>query len=158
VLFFLFLYLLLDDYLGIHERMGGAWAAAAGFVPMLGLRAVDFGEAAVTAVAATVFLGAIAWSYATSRDATAQRYARTVLKLLFLLALFGVVFDMLHIAAWQIDSQFLWMAAGLVEDGGEMLTASAMVFVTVSEMLSLRKVGNPDLDATANPESADSRG
>jgi hypothetical protein len=155
VLFLLFSYLLLDDSLGIHERMGGTWSAWAGFVPMVGLRAVDFGEMAVVAVVVAIFAGAMAWSYATSRDPTARRYARAMLGLLLLLGFFGVAVDMLHVVVWQFEIPILTLAAGLIEDGGEMLTASAMVFVTMCETLSLRKVRNPPLDAMAKPADAD---
>src|SRR5688572_20266475 len=56
-------YLLCDDALRIHERAGGAIAAALSYQPALGLRAQDFGELSVSGVAGFVFLVSISTMY-----------------------------------------------------------------------------------------------
>lgn len=119
----LFLYLLLDDALGIHESFGHYIAVEMAFSPAIGLRARDFGELAVSAIAATLFLIPLALFYVRGSGAfrTASEH---LLLLLVALAFFGVIVDMLHVAVqlgWKV--QFL---LGVVEDGGEMIVMSIM--------------------------------
>jgi surface polysaccharide O-acyltransferase-like enzyme len=90
---------------------------------MFGLRAVDFGELAVTAFFASILFGVIGVAYYRS-DHDARSFSRSMLLLLVALAVFGVVFDMVHVMikgpAWEF-------ALEIVEDGGEMVVMSVIM-------------------------------
>ncbi len=119
----LFLYLLLDDALGIHESFGNIVAVNLAFAPGIGLRARDFGELAVSAIAATLFLIPLALFYVRGSGAF-KKATEHLLLLLVSLAFFGIFVDMLHVAirlGWKVT--FL---LGAVEDGGEMVVMSIM--------------------------------
>lgn len=117
----LFLYLLLDDALRIHESLGGYIATQMSFAPAFGLRAKDFGELVVSAIAALIFLAPLALLY-TSGSAALKAESIFLFSLLVALAFFGILVDMLHVAVkvgWKVS--FL---LGVVEDGGEMVVIS----------------------------------
>ncbi len=121
----LFVYLLFDDALGIHESLGGYIATNLAFAPAIGLRAKDFGELAVSVIAATVFLSSFAMFYLRGSDAF-KEVSKHLLMLLMALAFFGVFVDMLHVAikmGWKI--RFL---LGVVEDGGEMIVVTIIAW------------------------------
>ena len=117
----LFLYLLLDDALRIHESLGGYVATQMSFAPALGLRAKDFGELVVSAIAALIFLAPLALLYTRGSDVLKEE-SIYLFSLLVALAFFGILVDMLHVAM-----QFGWKVSfllGVVEDGGEMVVIS----------------------------------
>jgi hypothetical protein len=113
-------YLLLDDAGQIHERGGELIAARWGYSEMLGLRGVDFGELTVTAAAGLLLLGLLVIGYWRSGRG-ARNASMDFVVLLALLALFGVVFDMLHqiVGDNRVGDLFV-----IAEDGGEMLVIS----------------------------------
>jgi hypothetical protein len=116
----LFVFVLCDDALRIHERYGEALATQLAYPSVLGLRAKDLGELTVW----TAFgLGFAALLFATYRRSSAEaRRASRVLGLLFaILVFFGVALDMAHEA---VSGRFLRHALGVIEDGGEMLAMS----------------------------------
>lgn len=130
----LFLYLLIDDSLRIHETYGEFIAARLEFTPFLGLRAKDFGELAVSATAGGFFITLLALFYLNGSAAFKQT-SRHLLLLLFALALFGIFFDMVHLATmgrWTFS-----YLLGIVEDGGEMIVMSVMAWYAF--LLNLRK-------------------
>ena len=119
----LFFYLLLDDAFQIHEDFGGYLASTLEFAPALGLRAQDFGELAVSMIAAVVFLSLLALFYI-SESGGFRKASRHLLLLLLALAFFGIFVDLLHVAVkmgWRITWLF-----GVIEDGGEMVAVSLM--------------------------------
>jgi hypothetical protein len=121
----LFFYLLLDDALGLHEFAGVSLAGEHGFEAALGLRAVDFGELIGSAVAAVSLGSGLVWAYRRGSPefkAVSHDLAVMVAGLVF----FGVGVDMAHELFDQGPvSRF---AFGLLEDGGEMLMASLIVW------------------------------
>lgn len=120
----LFLYLLLDDALSIHESFGLHVATNLDFSPAFGLRARDFGELVVTAIAATLLLTPLAAFYWRGSNAF-KIVSKCLFLLLVALAFFGIFVDMLHVAiqqGWKVS--FL---LGALEDGGEMVVISVMV-------------------------------
>lgn len=127
-----FFYLLVDDSMKIHERGGIAISDQLGFVAAFGLRAQDFGELAVTFIAAAGFLAFILLTYLRGGSSFRQTTVHLIL-FMVLLGLFGVVVDAVHVAlklGWQV-SVFL----AHVEDGGEMIVMSLIagyVFVVHS--------------------------
>lgn len=120
----LFLYLLLDDLLRLHED-GGAGLASAWNLPALAdLRPKDLGELAVSAAAGLILLPAIGLAYRWGGVALRVLTRRLTL-LLALLAIAGIGLDLLT-AAWR-PSGLPALLLGLLEDGGEMLIASLML-------------------------------
>jgi hypothetical protein len=120
----LFLYFLLDDSLTLHERLGQLLANHLGYVPGLNLRAKDFGELTFIGLAALVFgtLLALTWFRG---DATFRSVSKRLALLVGLVVVFGVGLDMVHIMAEHI---VLRMSLAIVEDGGEMVAISLILW------------------------------
>lgn len=95
VLALAFVYLLLDDFLGIHERVGLRLENWLDLGPVLGLRGQDIGEMIVSATSGAIILVAGALTYPFS-DAASRQHARLTLLGLVLLAVFGVGGDAIH--------------------------------------------------------------
>ena len=129
----LFIYLLLDDALQIHETFGAYIATRLELTPFLGLRAKDFGELAISAMAAALFLTPLIFFYVRG-SGTFKQVTRHLLLLLFALAIFGIFFDMLHVAVNMGKKVYFLLA--VVEDGGEMVVMSFIAWYAF--LLSLR--------------------
>ena len=121
----LFLYLLFDDALKIHETFGGYIAVRLEFTPFRGLRAQDFGELAVSAMAAALLLTSLILFYVRGLGAFRQ-VTRHLLLLLLALAFFGIFVDMLHVTAERGSK--VYDLLGAVEDGGEMVVMSVVAW------------------------------
>lgn len=125
-----YLYLLADDSLRIHEQLGGVIKTAFDLRPAYGLRGQDFGELLVTAgfgLILLVFLSVGFWF----ADRIARRESYMLLALTGGIGFFGVVVDMLQSAA---PSGWVSSVFALAEDGGEMVLVSlvlAFVFMLV---------------------------
>ena len=118
----LFIYLLCDDSLRIHEKFGHYLADYFEFKPMFQLRAQDFGELAVSIFFGFLLFTFIGISYLFS-DNIAKQISKHLFILIMFLAFFGIVIDMLQIAiSWGTA---IW---GLIEEGGEMLTMSVITW------------------------------
>jgi hypothetical protein len=121
----LFLYLLLDDSLEIHEALGPVIAEVLERGPAYGLRGKDFGEITVSLGAAALLLGFIAFCYRRSRDDSARVLTLVLLPWLAVLALCGIGVDVAkRTMRVSYDEKWAVMTAGVVEDGGEMIAAS----------------------------------
>ena len=125
-------YLLADDMLQIHENGGELIAAHLNFASGLGLRAKDLGELTVTLAVATMLLIALGLTYWRS-TARFRKVSVDILLLLTGLAFFGVAMDMLHVMVYNVEmlgdwARILGEATGLIEDGGEMLVMSLIVW------------------------------
>lgn len=119
---FLFLYLLLDDSLGIHENLGSLIASLLGVQPTFGLRPEDFGELAVSLCFGGLTFGSIALLHFLSTPADRQ-LSSVLFGLLLLLIFFGLFLDIVDI--------IIYNSAGLsifntIEDAGEMIVMSAI--------------------------------
>jgi len=117
----LFMYLLLDDSLQIHEKLGRYLVDYFGLIPMFNLRAQDFGELSVSLFFGFVLFSFIGVSYLFC-DHIAKKISKDLFVLVMSVAFFGVFVDMLHIAIPWGKGVF-----GLIEDGGEMLIMSVIV-------------------------------
>ena len=120
----LFCFLLLDDALQFHERLGEMVAQQLNFPAVVGMRPGDIGEIAVAAmigvcVVAFVLLNAFCGS------AHARHLSQDLLCLLAMLGLFGVVFDAVHTVLF-FGKNALESGLALLEDGGEMVVISAI--------------------------------
>lgn len=118
-----FAYLLADDALQFHERFGQQLVGVLGLTGAFGLRAVDFGELIVTGAATLVLMIPLIVGYVHS-DARSRWIYRVFLVLVGVLAFFGVALDMLHIILGEYG---LGSLMAFLEDGGEMLSVTAMV-------------------------------
>jgi hypothetical protein len=124
VLSLLFFYLLFDDSFEFHETFGAEVAAFFNFQPAFGLRAVDFGELAVSATAGLIFLAAIAPAYVLS-GATARRVSRRVMALLLVLIFFGVALDMIEVI---VEDRDVSRILRIIEEGGELFVMSVIAW------------------------------
>jgi hypothetical protein len=119
-----FAFLLLDDAGQIHEGVG-AWLGQRYALPaVLGLRPDDTGEllfAGMIGIFVLVPAGLAYWR----RSEQALRISGDVFCLLLLLAVPGVIVDMLHVIAY-LRGSLLAQVLLVVEDGGEMLVMSAL--------------------------------
>lgn len=120
----LYAYLLIDDALTVHERLGAVIAERLGFISMLGLRAQDFGELLVISVPVIACSGLIFLFYK-SGTKTFRRTSETLFYMTCFLAFFGIFLDMLHIMF--ASNRMVNIVIGVLEDGGEMVVVSLIV-------------------------------
>jgi hypothetical protein len=120
----LFLYFLFDDSFEFHERAGSLLAELFGFQPMLGLRAVDSGELAITFFFGTLFFFAIAITHLGS-DVSTKKISKSIIIMVIILVLFGVGMDMIEIV---VEHPFINSLLVILEEGGEMLMASIITW------------------------------
>jgi hypothetical protein len=141
---FLFAYLLADDSLAIHEQVGGAVALHLNFIPPWGLRTQDVGE--LISALGTAMLLCLPLALAYVRGSPVFKLVSIHLaQLVVVLACFGVLVDMLHMtvqSGWRLK-----FVLALVEDGGEMIAASALLAYTY--LLCMRE-GRPPSHAPWN--------
>lgn len=126
----LFNYILLDDSLRIHEIIGSQVSELFGFQDLFNLRATDFGELIVSATVGIGFIIAIAWVHyhSNSRD---RKYGKFLVFFLFVLAITGIVFDLIHVMVY--DNTYLNLTFALLEDGGEQIIMSfILAFIYVN--------------------------
>lgn len=128
----LFLYLLADDSLQVHEKLGGIVSERLEFAPLFNLRLQDFGELLVSALVGMFFLAAIAVAYWLG-DRAFRKSSGYLLLLLAALASTGIVADMIH---QMIGSRLVRGSLTIVEDGGEMLVMSVIVWFVVALVLA----------------------
>lgn len=121
----LFLYFLFDDAFEVHENMGGLIAGRLYFTPPFNLRLQDIGEVAVYAVFGSLLMLGIFWAYKRG----SQNFKGISIDLLLLVAILsflGIVVDNVEIA---LDHGiFLEEAVGLLDDGGELIVVSVMLW------------------------------
>jgi hypothetical protein len=121
----LFFYLLLDDSLTIHERLGEIATKRLDLQPVFNLRAVDFGEFIVSACIGLFFLFFLAIAYR-SASRIPREASRYLIIMLFVLAVFGIAVDMLHSL---LRFSLLWEPLiGTLEDAGEMVVMSVIAW------------------------------
>lgn len=120
-----FTYALADDSFQIHENVGGLVAKNLHFAPPFGLRLQDFGELAVSATAGVILLPLLVWAYK-SGSQMFRKVFQDMSLLMLALAFFGVVVDMVHSATHL--GRKVELILGFVEDGGEMLVVSFILW------------------------------
>lgn len=119
----LFIYFLIDDSLQVHENLGYFLIKYFTLQPGFGLRAQDYGELLVSAFFGIVIFSLIGWFYCRS-DIDDKIRSRNIFFLIILLALFGVVIDMI---VSMIPITFWKAIFALIEDGGEMIVMSMIL-------------------------------
>ncbi len=127
--FLLFLYLLLDDSLSLHENIGGYLMSGYSFDTPMGLRLQDIGELIVSAIAGSVLLLIFIFAYKQGRDF----FKITTFNMFYLflaLVFFGVFFDVVAVMIYGGDATLAFFF-DVFEDGGEMIVASFMFWYAV---------------------------
>ena len=122
---FVFLYFLADDCLAIHESLGALLATRVNFELPLGLHAVDFGEF-MTLISAAATLAILVFAAQLGADRNVKHSFMELAALALILGIFGIVVDLLH-GRPKADPLLNFML-GTLEDGGEMLAASLLVW------------------------------
>lgn len=116
----LFLYLLMDDALQIHENLAWTVVDIFNLHEAIGLRAKDFGEMGVSIIVSAILFIFIAFSYIFSTT-QGKKMSLHLLVLVAALAFFGIFVDMIH----MMTKEGFYL--GVLEDGGEMLVMSVIV-------------------------------
>ncbi len=133
----LFIFFLLDDSLSLHESMGEVLVKEFNFKPMFGLRAVDFGELTFVAIVGMAILLSFVLAYFKGNLIFKKRTIDLFILLAFMI-FFGVGFDMLHeILGENLKVGFV---IGLIEDGGEMVVMTLIVWYVYQLIASNKKV------------------
>jgi hypothetical protein len=120
----LFGFLLLDDAVQIHERVGHLLGQRLGLPALFGLRPDDLGELMVAGAVGGTLLLTLAVTLWRERG-PALRISRDLLILTGILASCGVVLDVVHVVAY-FRAPSVATALAMLEDGGEMLVVSAL--------------------------------
>lgn len=119
-----FTYLLLDDSLRIHEKIGKFIDNSIEFEPFLGLSTHRITEVSVSVIAGSILFFPLLWAYlkgSPSFRAISHRFAF----LIGVLVWFGVVIDVAGGLMIKTNSDLL---LELVEDGGEMISVSVITW------------------------------
>jgi hypothetical protein len=119
----LFFYLFFDDAFSFHELAGHKVAKYFQFESVMNLRADDLGELFISAFFGILIFGLITIS--TFRTFKLITFSLDMFILMGLLIFFGVGVDMAHII---IDNKTIGYLFGIIEDGGEMVVMSLMLF------------------------------
>lgn len=127
----LFFYMLLDDSIEIHERLGEVFAKHFDFNRLSGLRPQDFGELITTALFASVLFTIIGIFYRYGSN-TFKKVSIEILTLVIMIVFFGIFIDMVHITI-QLGKAVDFLLS-IIEDGGEMIAMS----ITVSYFFNLK--------------------
>lgn len=121
----LFTLLLLDDSLLFHETFG-TWAVDKfNYQPMLGLRSQDLGELTYVALFGSILLFFLVFGYIKG-DSNYKKINIDLALLFALFLFFGVVIDMLDQLIEY--NRYSYLALILIEDGGEMIALSLIVW------------------------------
>lgn len=122
----LFAYLLIDDWLTLHERGGLILSRVLNIPDTIFLRGQDFGELVITATVSLLIITSILFSHFACKEPQDRSISQALAVLLVLLAICGVGFDMLQVAVSSLftDSTILSNIFALLEDGGELIIAS----------------------------------
>lgn len=122
----LFAYLLLDDWLTLHERGGLILSRVLVIPDTFFLRGQDFGELIITGSISFLIIASILFSHIACKEPQDRDISRLLAVLLGLLAICGVGFDMVQVAVSTLfrGSSILSNIFALLEDGGELIIGS----------------------------------
>jgi len=117
----LFGYVLADDSLMLHERIGRRLAAVLEPSSAVGIPAQAAGEVVVLAIAGCALLGAITIGHRRA-DSSARQQSWALGQMLVALIIFGVGVDVVH--AMVPGGSWFEKTLSVIEDGGEMVVIS----------------------------------
>ena len=135
----LFLYLMADDWLQVHEQLGATLTLKYTIPNAFGLRGVDFGELVVSAAAALLLLPSVCLTFLRASPRVRTVGTRMAM-ILFGIVFFGVGVDVLHSMVNHI--RFYGPAATIVEDLGEMIVMTIGCSYVFGEVLQYRRTGS----------------
>lgn len=141
-----FLVILADDALGIHEAVGDHVAASVPWQRAFRLRPDDFGEASVYAVWLIVLVAAGAYGMRRSRHAHGDA-GILFLALIGVLAFFGVFVDFAGVVVGVSGWWGAGLALGLLDDAGELAA------ISLGLLLAVTLWRHPELCNAAAPEA-----
>jgi len=122
-----FTYFLLDDSLKIHEYVGGLIAGHLNFIPPFGLRLQDWGELIVSGSVFILLLPILIWAYRNGPPMF-KKVSQDITLLILVLVFFGIFVDMAAIALPNKTGWDVRILLELIEDGGEMLATSLILW------------------------------
>lgn len=125
-------FILLDDALELHERVGAALVDSGALPTLLGVRPELYAEAVLWLAVAPPLLLLIALGY--RREPALRPLSRLLLGLLGALFFCGAVVDALHAAAPYVENptvRFFLARTILLEDGGELVVLSFFAALTL---------------------------
>ncbi|MCA0434243.1 MAG: hypothetical protein LCH46_13380 [Proteobacteria bacterium] len=133
---FVFLGLIVDDAMQLHETIGTYLTRTLSIPSAFGLRGQDFGELLAMAAGSLVLVPALLFSYLLS-DTGVRTAQRRWIKWLVLLAIFGVLVDAVHSLFLQTPS--LERLFSILEDGGELVVISFLVAAVLDTFMASRR-------------------
>lgn len=130
-----FAILLIDDTLQFHERGGETLFIMLQLKDAFGLERQDLGELLAWCIIGSVCVLFLAVGFVKA-SRRARRLALNYFAAIVALGMSGIVFDMIHSASLLIDPAIpaLTFAAGLAEDGGEIVVVSALLAYAASTL------------------------
>jgi hypothetical protein len=139
----IFVLILADDALRLHERGSVVVNAQWPTMPTFGMSSAEMGEVVVWAVLGLITVPIILWGMLATRREW-WPYAGLILAGLSGLVFFGVVFDMMQEPLHYIEtpgiSYWLLQLAGLIESAGESFFASFTTASAIAIYYALREV------------------
>lgn len=127
---FLFTFFLVDDFAGIHENLGGTISQGTALIPALDFISKDMGEFLGVAIIGLIFLGVFLVVFFRSKRKD-RRASVTLGFLVSALLFFGIAVDLIH-AAFRGSSMVIYEFLALVEDGGEMLVMTLILWYAMN--------------------------
>jgi ABC-type multidrug transport system fused ATPase/permease subunit len=121
----LFGYFLVDDSLAVHETLGQQLSQSLTSASVLGLDAQTFSELFVAGVFGVLLLVAIIGSYLLNDNQEARDFSQYLFTFLVMLIGFGVLMKLIQRLS---DSRGWQFVLGMIEEGGEMLVMSVMLW------------------------------
>lgn len=126
----LFTFFLIDDFAGIHENLGGIISKGTSFIPAMDFISKDLGEFLGVAIIGLIFLGVFLIAFFKSKR-KGRRASVTLGFLVSALLFFGIAVDLIH-AAFRGSSMVIYEFLALVEDGGEMLVMTLILWFAIN--------------------------
>ena len=123
-----FTYILIDDSLQFHERIGARIGANLNFSPPFGLRLQDIGEVTVTLITGIFIFILLVHSFKRG-NLLFRKVTIDLILLILIFMFFGVFVDMLHQTITSVRE--LKYFFGIIEDGGEMLSVSFIFWYSI---------------------------
>jgi hypothetical protein len=124
----LFIYILIDDALGIHELLGEQFEKFPDLLPSIGLSNKDLGELVAYAVFGIIFSAVLIYGYFNTLKERSTDFQ--VLVILFVVLLFFGVFVDIFISS-LFDNYVVGKAVHIIEEAGEMIAVSMILWFVI---------------------------
>ncbi|MEM9777185.1 MAG: hypothetical protein AAF902_21580, partial [Chloroflexota bacterium] len=121
----IFTYILLDDSLLLHERIGVWMVDQFGVENNFGVRGRDITEVIVQIIFGVPLVSYMAYTHITNKDSLANRISIILFISLIILVAFAIVLDWFHV---RIMILYLKPILGTIEDGGELFIVTGILW------------------------------